>query len=437
MSAELAGLLGLGLLLLVFLTGMPVAYAMALVGWLGFAWLVNPAAGLKLLARDMYSTFTSYGLIVIPLFTFMGQLALAAGVSSRLYQMAYRFTGSTRGGLAMATCLACTAFGSVCGSSSATAATMATVGLPEMRRYGYSPRLAAGTVAAGGSMGMLMPPSVVLIVYGVITQESIGRLFVAGVLPAVIITGLLMAAVALVCARRPEMGPAGQRFTWGEKLASLWELGEVLAVFGLVMGGLVGGLFTPTEAGAVGSAGLVLVGLARRQLTWGGFWRAVTDTLWTSCMTLMLVAGAVVFGHFLAVTRLPFALAHMVQSLDWPGGAVMAAIVAVYLVGGCFVDALALIMLTVPIFSPVVSGLGYDPIWFGVIIVLVTQMGVITPPVGINVYVVHGVDPSISLADIFRGSAPFLWALIAGTALFILWPRLILVLPDLVFATGG
>ena len=433
MNPTLVGIIGIAALVLLIFTRMPVAYVMTLVGFLGFSYQVSPEAGLKLLARDFYSVYSSYGLTIIPLFIFMGQVAFNAGISRRLYDSAYRFVGSCSGGLATATVCACTAFGAVCGSSPATAATMATVGLPEMKRYGYGPELASGSVAAGGGLGMLMPPSVVLIVYGILTEQSIGELFVAGVVPAIFITICFAVAVWVYCRIHPEQGPACSAFTWRERLSSLLGSLDTMAVFLVVMVGLFTGWFTPTEAGAVGAAAVLLLSLARRQITWAGFVKSVYETLRTSCMVLLLVAGAVVFGHFLAVTRIPFNVAQSVGELDLPSWAVVALIVGVYLVGGCFIDALALIMLTIPIFYPVIMNLGYDPIWFGIIIVLVTQMGVITPPVGINVYVVNGIADDIALEKIFRGVMPFLAALIVGTAVLVAFPMIVLWLPRLMY----
>jgi tripartite ATP-independent transporter DctM subunit len=365
----------------------------------------------------------------------MGQFAFNAGIGRKLYDSAYRFFGSIRGGLAMATVAACTAFGAVCGSSPATAATMATVGLPEMKRYGYGDRISSGSVASGGSLGMLMPPSVVLIVYGILTEESIGALFVAGILPAIFVTVCFIAAISVYTMLRPKEGPIGDKFTWWERIKSLTNMAETLVVFLLVMGGLFRGWFTPGEAGAVGAFGVLVAAMVRRQLNWEGFVKSLYETLRTSCMVLLLVAGAVIFGHFLAVTRIPFTVASWVGGLALPPWAIISVIVFVYLIGGCFIDALALIMLTVPIFFPIVLDLGYDPIWFGIIIVLVTQMGVITPPVGINVYVVSGVDKTIPLEDIFRGSFPFLLALIIGTGLLIMFPQIVLYLPELMYSS--
>jgi len=399
--------------------------------------MISAKGGLNLLSRNIYEAFSSYGLTTIPLFVLMGQFAFNAGISRKLYDTAYKFLGSTRGGLAMATVSACPAFGAVCGSSPATAATMATVGLPEMRRYHYADELSTGAVASGGGLGMIMPPSVVLIVYGVLTEQSIGALFVAGILPALLMTLLFIIAVYIQCTLDPKQGPPGESFTWKEKFKSLSGTIDTIAVFALVMGGLFVGLFTPTEAAAVGAAGVLAVSLLRRQLNWQGFVKSLYETLRTSCMIMFLIAGAVVFGKFLAVTRIPFNLASWIGGFDLPPFLVMTAVVGVYLIGGCIMDAMALIMLTIPIFYPLVIDMGYDPIWFGVIIVLVTQMGVITPPVGINVYVVFGVAKSVvgdvTLESIFKGIIPFLIAIIIGIIIMTVFPQVILVLPNLMY----
>ena len=433
MNPTLVGVIGIVVLILVFFTRMPVAYVMTMVGYVGFSYLVSGTAGLKLLSRDFYEVYSSYGLTIIPMFVFMGQLAFNAGISRRLYDAAYHFVGSYRGGLATATVCACTAFGAVSGSSPATAATMATVGLPEMKRYNYAPELSCGSVASGGGLGMLMPPSVVLIVYGILTEQSIGALFVAGIVPAIFITILFALSISVYCWKYPLQGPAGDKFTWGEKFRSLSKIGETLVVFLLVMGGLFTGIFTPTEAGGVGSACVLLVALLRKQLSWKGFVKSINETLRTSCMVLLLIAGATVFGHFLAISRIPFNVASWVAELNMPAFAIVLMIMLVYLIGGCFIDALALIMLTIPIFYPIILNLGYDPIWFGIIIVLVTQMGVITPPVGINVYVVAGIAKDIRLETIFKGVLPFLIALIIGTIILIAVPQITLWLPRLMY----
>ncbi|MBN2232262.1 MAG: TRAP transporter large permease [Deltaproteobacteria bacterium] len=431
MSPAVIGMLGLAALIGLLFLRLPVGFAMAVVGFGGFVCLVNLPAALSLLAQDVFSTFSSYGLTVIPLFIFMGQVSFHAGISKRLYETAYAFIGHFRGGLAMATIGACTAFGAICGSSPATAATMATVALPEMKRYGYAMELASGAVASGGSLGMLIPPSVVFIVYGIMTEQSIGKLFIAGILPGLFIALLFCLAVAWSCRRNPDLGPPGPKASAAARLRSLKGTGETLLLFSLVMGGLFVGFFTPTEAGAVGALCSLLIALAGRKLTWKGFIQSLLETTRTTCMVMMIVTGAVIFGHFLAVTRIPYDLAGWVAGLPLHRFFVVMVIIFVYLLGGCFIDALALILLTVPIFYPVILTLGYDPIWFGVIIVLVTQMGVISPPVGINVYVVKGVAPEIPLTTIFRGVLPFLAALIIGTVILIAVPSISLVLPNL------
>jgi len=438
MSPTFIGITGILIMILMFMTRMPVAFVMASVGFVGFSCVISTDAGLVLMSRNIYETFNSYDLTTIPLFILMGQLGFNSGISKRLYDAGYKFMGSVRGGLAMATVTACTAFGAVCGSSPATAATMATVGLPEMKRYGYDDELATGSVASGGGIGMIMPPSVVLIIYGILTEQSIGALFVAGIFPALLVTVLFIVCIYIRCRISPEQGPPGERFSWPEKLKALLGLGETLIIFTLVIGGIFIGLFTPTEAAAIGAFGMLIVAIARRQITWKGFVKSLMETLRTSCMVLMLIAGAVIFGKFLAVTRIPFEIAGWVSGLEMSPVLVMAVVIGIYFIGGCFMDALAFVTLTVPIFFPVVMELGFDPIWFGIIIVMVTEMGVITPPVGINVYVVYGVAKNvlkeeIALEKIFKGIFPFLLAVILGVIILILFPSIILFLPNLMY----
>jgi len=437
MSATVIGILGIVIMIAIFLTRMPVAYVMAMVGFAGFAILISLEGGLNTLSRNIYGSFSSYDLTTIPLFILMGQVAFNSGISKRLYNTAYHFLGSIRGGLAMATVSSCTAFGAVCGSSPATASIMTTVGMPEMKRYRYTDDLAAGAVSAGGGLGMIMPPSVVLIIYGVMTEQSIGALFVAGIIPALLLTALFIITIYITCSLWPEKGPAGEKFGWKERLISLSGLTDTLIVFVISIGGLFLGFFTPTESAAVGSAGVIIVSVIRRQLTWRSFVKALYETLNTSCMVLFLIAGAVVFSKFLAVTRIPFDIATWVGGLDLPPAIIIGIIIGIYFLGGCFMDSLGLIMLTIPIFYPVVTALGYEPIWFGIIIVLVAEMGVITPPVGLNVYVVYGVSKSvvgeIQLETIFKGILPFLLAVVVGIIILILFPQLTLIIPNLMY----
>ncbi len=438
MTPTTIGIIGIVVMLLLFLTRMPVAFVMTLVGFLGFSVMVSLDGGLNLIAREFYSTFANYDLTTIPLFILMGQLVFSAGISTRLYDTAYKWLGGVRGGMAMATVTSCTAFGAVCGSSPATAATMTTVGMPEMRRFGYKDEMAAGAIASGGGLGMIMPPSVVLIVYGVLTEQSIGKLFVAGIIPALLVTLLFVITIMIWCAYAPDQGPAGESFSWKERILSLLGLSEILLVFGLVMGGLFAGWFTPTEAAGVGVFGVLLTSLIRREMTWEGFKDAIFESMRSSCMVMLLVAGAAVFGKFMAVTRIPFEIASWIGAFDLPAVVIIAMIILVYFLGGCVMDALALVMLTIPIFYPVVQLLGYDPIWFGIIIVLISQMGVITPPVGINVYVVFGVSRGlpgggVRLESIFKGVLPFLAAIVVAIVIMTIFPEIILYLPNLLY----
>ncbi len=432
MSPFQIGILGCVFLFVLLAASMPVAFAMAIVGFVGFAVVVSPHAAMSIITLDLYETFSSYSLTVIPLFVLMGQVAFHAGISRRLFGAAYHWLGGLPGGLAMSTVGACTAFGAICGSGPATAATMASVALPEMKRYKYDMELGCGAVAAGGSLGMLIPPSVVFIVYAIMTEQSVGKLFVAGIVPGLLIALLFCLTIYLNCRIRPHLGPAAQRFTWRAKFASLGGGIETLTLFVVVIGGMFAGFFTPTEAAAVGAAGTMIIALAKKQLTWKMVTRSLQETVRTSCMVMIIVTGAVIFGHFLAVTRIPFELASSLAKLPLPGWTVMGFIILFYLVAGCFVDALGLILLTIPIFFPVVTQIGYDPIWFGVIIVVVTQMGVISPPVGVCVYVVSGIERDVPLQTVFRGALPFLAALVLAAIILIAFPQICLFLPNLV-----
>jgi C4-dicarboxylate transporter DctM subunit len=425
------GFLGCVFLFVLLFTSMPVAFAMITAGVTGFALIVNPNAAFSMVIADLYDTFSSYNLTVIPLFVFMGQVAFHAGISTGLFRSAYAWIGHRPGGLAMATVGACVGFGAICGSGPATAATMASVAMPEMRRYKYSDELAGGTVAAGGSLGMLIPPSVVFIVYALMTEQSIGDLFLAGIVPGLIIALLFCLSIGVRCTLHKELGPAGPRFSWKERFASLNGVIETLILFFVVMGGMFLGLFTPIEAAAIGAFGALVIALVKRALTLSVFKQIMLETVRTSAMVFFIVTGAVIFGRFLAVSQIPFSVAGWFVSLPLPGFVVMALIILFFLIAGCFIDSLALVLLTIPIFYPVILKLGYDPIWFGVMVVVITQMGVITPPVGVNVYVVSGIERDIPLQSIFKGSLPFLYMLILAAVLFIIFPQICTFLPNL------
>lgn len=430
MSLTGYGITGIIALLFLLVASMPVAFAMLGVGLVGFAMVVNKEAAFTMLASDLIDTFSSTSLVVIPLFVLMGQVAFHSGISKRLFHAAYLWVGSLPGGLAMATVVACAFFGAICGSGPATAATMAAVALPEMRRYKYNDSLASGTVASAGSLGMMIPPSVVFIVYGILTQQSIGKLFIAGILPGIFIAILFCIDIYIRCLKNPALGPAGEKTTLKEKFASLTGIIETLVLFLVVMIGIFFGFFTPTEGAGVGAGGTIILAVLLRQITWKGFVRALMETLRTSCMILIVIGGAVILGRFFAITRLPMTIANGLIALPIPNWAICFLVLVFYMIGGCFIDALALVLLTIPIFYPVIQQLGYDPIWFGVMIIVLTQIGVISPPVGINVYVVSGMERNLSLSTVFRGSLPFLWILVGVSILFLIFPDLVIWFPN-------
>ena len=428
----LVGLIGIGILLFLIMLRMPIGFAMALVGLCGFSFIISPSAGLSLLAKDMFNTFNSYSLTVVPLFVLMGQICFHSGLGERVYRATYKILGRFPGGLTMATIAGCAGFASICGSTTATAATMGTVTLPEMKKYHYDPALATGAVAAGGTLGILIPPSSIFIIYGIMTQQSIGKLFFAGIIPGIILTALFIITIYVLCRRNPHLGPAGAPATMGEILRTLTGLGETIVLFALVMGGLFIGWFTPTEAGGIGAFGALALGVATRRLTWKDFLLSLDQTIRTSCMIFIIVGGAVIFGRFLTVTRIPFELAAWVNGLPLPPLLILACIILIYAFGGLFMDALAFMMLTISIFFPVAMRLGYDPIWFGVLIVIVTEIGAITPPVGINVFVISGVAKDVPIQEIFKGILYFLTAFVVLMILLICFPQIALFLPALV-----
>lgn len=432
MSPEITGIVGIALLLILFLIRVPVAFAMAMVGFGGFAYLADPVPAFNLLAQDIYETLSDYNLSVITMFILMGSFAFASGISRRLYTTTYTWVGGIRGGLTIATVLACSGFAAICGSTAATAATMGRIALPEMRKYNYDNTLSTGTIASAGTLGILIPPSTVLIVYGIMVEESIGKLFVAGLLPGAVLSLFFVATVFILCSRNQELGPPGVPTPWIDKIKATGGIIEAVILFALAIGGLFLGWFSPTQAGAIGAGGALLIGIMRRKLTWQSFFEAGKDGLRNGCMVLYIIAGAVIFGHFLAISTIPFLLADWVGNLPIHRMAVMTVIIFIYFIGGFFMDSMALIVVTVPIFYPIVQKLGFDPIWFGVIIVLVAEMGVITPPVGVNVFVIKGIAPDIPLNVIFRGIMPFLAALILLTILITIFPQIATFLPNLV-----
>ncbi len=433
MSPELLAFLSVILLFVLIFMRLPVAFVMLITGMLGYSLVVSPRAAFTITVQTIFSNFSSYSLIVVPLFVWMGFIAFHSGLSSKIFEATYKIMGGLPGGLAIATVAACTAFGAICGSTTATAATMSSVAFPEMNKYKYDKSFSTATIASAAIIGVMIPPSVIFILYGVSTGESIAALFMAGVLPGFLLMSLFMLTAWLVALKNPDKAPAGQPTSFKEKIQALFSAGmEVVAIFFAVMGGLFAGLFTPTEAGAVGVFATLLVTVLRRSLTWEGFKNSLSASVNLSAMILFLVAAAFVYSKFLAVTGLPIKLAQIAASVALPPVVVLGLILFVYFILGLFIDGLALVLMTTPIFYPIVMHLGYDPIWFGVIVVLALGMGVITPPVGANVYVVAGVAKEMDVMEIFSGVWPYLLAIIVCLVLLIIFPQIALFLPGLI-----
>jgi C4-dicarboxylate transporter DctM subunit len=431
-SIEWIGILGIVVLLLVlFVLGMPVGFAMAIVGFAGFWYIVSFKAAITMVGGDIWSTFSSYGLTVVPLFIFMGYLAFNSGIAERLYKAAYKWVGHWPGGLAVATIGADELFAAICGSNTATAATMGTVALPQMQKYNYDPRLSTGTVATGGTLGTVMPPSVVLIIIGLQTGQSIAELFLAGILPAILLGSLFVLTIFTVCRLNPSFGPPGPKTTLREKMESLPGVLEAVAIFILVIGGLYAGIFTPTEAGAVGVFCTFMVSLTTGKLTWKGITSSIRDTLWISCMCFFLITGATIFGKFLAVTRLPFIVADFAAALPVSKYIILAIVLLIYVIGGCVMDALGFLVITIPIFFPLGIALGFDPVWYSIVLTMVTTLGAITPPVGVNIYVVKALAPEIGLGAIFKSVSYFVLASVICMIILTMFPKIALVLPGL------
>ena len=431
MTPVAAGGIGVAILFGLIALGMPIGFAMGLVGFAGLATLLSFHAAVVKTGVIAFELSTNYALGTVPLFIFMAHVLFASGIGRDLYDFAARMLGHKQGGLAMATIGASAGFSAVNASSLATTATMGLVALPEMRKLGYSNRLAAGSVAAGGTIGSLIPPSGMFIIFGILTETSIGDLFAAGIIPGILLAAFYMATIWLRCRRAPELGPAGPRFGWRERLAGFRKTGDVIALFVLVMGGILWGWFTPTEAGAVGAFGAVVLSGVRGRLTLAAARRAIYDTLRTTGMIFGILFGALVFNGFITTTTIPLRIVGWVSAADLPPLGILLLILLVYFVLGMILDASAMLTLTVPMFFPLVTGLGYDAVLFGVLAVRMTEIALITPPVGMNVYILSGVAKDIPLSDIFRGTAPFVAADILHVALLIAVPALVLWLPGL------
>ncbi len=424
----MVGIIGLCIVLLLFLTGIELAFAMILIGFLGFGYLISFSAAFNLLAKDVFDVFNSYSFTVIPLFVLMGQVAFNSGIAKRLFDAAYKFIGHVPGGLAIATVAGATAFKSICGSSPATAATFASVAVPEMDRYDYDKRLSTGIVAVVGTLGVLLPPSVTLIVFGIITDQSIGRLFLAGIVPGLISAFFFVCIIYVWCKMNPALGPKGARSSWAVRMKAVPEVAWVILIFILVIAGILKGFFTPTEAGSIGTFLVLILVFAKRDLNFKGYWKSALESVRTACMVLFLIAGSTVLGHFIVVTKIPMIAADWLVGLPLPAWVVMVLIAFVYLLGGSFIDDLAFMILATPIFYPAIPKLGYDPMWFAIIICVTVMAGVVVPPVAINVFVVKNITKT-PFGVIYKGVYPFLLSLLFIAVLLFIFPVLVTWLP--------
>lgn len=436
MSDIAAGCIGLAAVLVMFLTGLELAWCMMIVGFLGFTYVVNLQAAIHMVGKDLLDAFSSYGYTVFPVFILMGQVAFNSGIAKRLYDSAYRFIGHVPGGLAMATVGAATAFKALCGSALAAAVTFASVAIPEMDRYNYSKKLSTGIVATVGTLGCMLPPTVFLIIFGIITEQSIGKLFLAGIIPGLVMACFFVGTIYGWARINPELAPKGERSTWRQRIVTVPEVGIVVAIFLLMIVGLMKGFFTPTEAGSVGTVAILLLTILRRQINIKGYLKSVSDSMKTACMMLMLITGSAVLAHFIAVTNIPQIIAGQIVELPLHRNVIMIIICIIYIVGGSFIDDLAFMILATPIFYPAVLKLGFDPIWFGIMIGVTQMIGVVIPPVAINVFAVSKMT-KIPMATVYTGVYPFLLGIVIFGALLFVFPQLATFLPYYFMGTGG
>lgn len=423
--------LGLLAMLILAFARVPLAIAMGLVGFGGLWWMrgLNPA--MASVTSTVYESGFEYTLSVVPLFILMGNFVTRAGMSRELYRAAYTLVGHFRGGLGMATVMACAGFGSVCGSSIATAATMTKVAYPSMKEHGYSGQLAAGAIAAGGTLGILIPPSTILVIYGLVTETNIGKLFAAGFIPGILAVVMMCLTIAFLTWRNPELGPAAERSSWAERLSAFKDVWAVAVLFVVVMGGIYGGVFTTTEGAGVGAFGAFLIALLRGSLNFKITLDILTESARTTGMLFMILVGALVFANFMNFTSMPNDLKNLVSSYNISPLTVMIFICAIYIILGAAMEELSIVLLTLPVFFPLVVSLGFDPVWFGIIIVLVVMIGLVSPPVGMNMFVVRNMLPELSTATIFKGVLPFVYTLVAVLALMVAFPQIALFLPQM------
>lgn len=421
MSDIAVGVYGIIILLALFLTGLEMAYCMILVGFVGFTFLMSFSAASNLVVKDFFDTFTTYSYTVIPLFIMMGELAQNSNIAKRLYVGAHKWFGHIPGGLAMTTVMGATAFKAMCGSTLATVGTFSGLAIPEMDRYGYKKELSAGTIASVSTIGMILPPSTVLIIYGLQVEQSIGRLFLAGILPALMISLLFMLVIAGWVTWKPAIAPRAERATWRERIAAIPDALIILVIFGIVIGGMITGFFSPTEAGTIGTVAVFVLALMRKEINARMLVASFRGSLRTSIMVLMLIAGSSIFGHFLAITEIPMLVADWTASLTVPKFLIMVVIIAVYLVGGSIMDDLAFMVLATPIFFPTVVNLGYDPIWFGILICITLMIGGLIPPIAIYVFILGNIT-GLPFKTIYKGVIPFLSALVVALVIMFVFP---------------
>jgi len=424
------GILAFTGLLVLLLASVPIGFAMGISGLLGTAAIIGFKPALALFGTTAFETTVTYDLSIVPLFILMGSVASRSGLGQELYGAFYTWFGSFRGGLALATIGACGAFAAICGSSVATAATMSKVALPEMKRYNYDDSLATGSVAAGGIIGILIPPSVILVLYGILTETSIGDLFIAGFLPGILTVVGFMVTISITTRIWPHLGAAGKKSSVSEKIAALGKTWAIMLLFGIVIGGIYFGVFTPTEAAGIGAVGAFIISALRRRLSWTSSKEALTETVTLTAMIFIILIGALTLNNMMVFSGLASALSSAVGGLDLPPWAIMGVILLIYMVMGCFLDALAMILLTIPIFFPIVINLGFDPVWFGIIVVMVVELGMITPPIGMNVFVIKGMAPDVKLSSIYKGVMPFVIAQLILILIMFLLPEIILWLPE-------
>jgi tripartite ATP-independent transporter DctM subunit len=431
MDPLMLGALGILVMIALFFMRMPIAVAMGIIGIVGMGLLVGFEAGLNLLRTAPFDSIAKYSLSVVPLFILMGSFCFRAGVSQELYNTVHKWLGHLRGGLAMATVAACAGFAAVSGSSLATAATMGTVALPEMKKYKYDPALATGAISAGGTMGILIPPSTVLIIYGILTEESIATLFIAGILPGVLEAVFYIATIYIICRINPLAGPAGPKTNLFEKIIALKDTWPIITLFLVVMGGIYTGVFSPNEAAGIGAFCALIIALVKRKINVKGIFSSLEDTLKTTAMIFAILIGAIILGYFMTSTRLPYELANIVGELKVNRYIVFAGILAVYVILGCVMIPMAMVIMTIPIVFPLVVSLGFDPIWFVIITVMIFEIAQITPPVCMNVFIIQGVAKDVPMATIYRGILPFLIADIIHVAILMVFPQIALFLPSL------